>query len=181
MVMTGWWQSSWEFLQGVFTVPNVHKLFTRHRLEWMARSLVSYSEEFIREFYGSYVAIILWRGGRNLPNRTHSQRSYFKDAGWTFLLLPSTASCAVCPLVLRGIPLLRSLIIRGIWSRVANLREAEIRESPSRGRLHNSCPFMVREQIGCWTLETLSERPTSLSQPVLLAVSPPPSISHGSR
>ena len=34
---------------------DVHSLFTCHRLEWMARSLGSYREEVVREFYASYV------------------------------------------------------------------------------------------------------------------------------
>ena len=36
-------------------IPDVHSLFTYHRLEWMARSLGSYSEEIVREFYASYM------------------------------------------------------------------------------------------------------------------------------
>ena len=31
-------------------------LFTKHRLEWTARPSGRYSEEFVREFYTSYVA-----------------------------------------------------------------------------------------------------------------------------
>ena len=35
-------------LMGYFhKVLNVHRLFTRHRLEWMARSLGRYSEEIV--------------------------------------------------------------------------------------------------------------------------------------
>ena len=36
-------------------LPEIHNLFTRHRLEWTARSLGSYNEEMVREFYASYV------------------------------------------------------------------------------------------------------------------------------
>ena len=39
-------------------MPNIHNLFTRHRLEWTARSLGRYSEEFVQEFYASYVTNI---------------------------------------------------------------------------------------------------------------------------
>lgn len=37
----------------------------------------------------------------------------------------------------------------------------EIRESPLRGRLHNSSPLMMREQNGCWTPEALSRKTIS--------------------
>ena len=40
------------------TMPEIHNLFTRHQLEWTARSLGRYSEELIREFYASYVATL---------------------------------------------------------------------------------------------------------------------------
>ena len=36
-------------------MPEIPNLFTRHRLEWTARSLGCYSEELVREFYASYV------------------------------------------------------------------------------------------------------------------------------
>ena len=39
-------------------MPEIHNLFTRHRLEWTARLLVLYSEEMVREFYASYVATL---------------------------------------------------------------------------------------------------------------------------
>ena len=40
------------------TMPNIHNLFTRHRLEWTAGPLGRYSEELVREFYASYVATL---------------------------------------------------------------------------------------------------------------------------
>ena len=39
-------------------MPEIHNLFTRHRLEWTARPLGRYSEELVREFYASYVATL---------------------------------------------------------------------------------------------------------------------------
>ena len=39
-------------------MPEIHNLFTRHRLEWTARPLGRYSEEVVREFYASYVATL---------------------------------------------------------------------------------------------------------------------------
>ena len=39
-------------------MPEIHNLFTRHRLEWTARPLGRYSEEVVREFYASYVAAL---------------------------------------------------------------------------------------------------------------------------
>ena len=40
------------------TMPEIHNLFTRHRMEWIARSLGRYSEKLVREFYASYVATL---------------------------------------------------------------------------------------------------------------------------
>ena len=37
------------------TLPEIHNLFTIHRLEWTTPSLGRYSEELVREFYASYV------------------------------------------------------------------------------------------------------------------------------
>ena len=39
-------------------MPEIHRLFTRHRLELIARPLGRYSEETLREFYASYVATL---------------------------------------------------------------------------------------------------------------------------
>ena len=39
-------------------MPEIHNLFTRHRLRWTARPLGRYSEEMVREFYASYVATL---------------------------------------------------------------------------------------------------------------------------
>ena len=40
----------------LLTMPDIYNVFNRHRLEWIARSFGRYSEEFVREFYASYVA-----------------------------------------------------------------------------------------------------------------------------
>ena len=40
-------------------MPEIHNLFTRHRLEWTAHSLGRHSEELVREFYASYVATLI--------------------------------------------------------------------------------------------------------------------------
>ena len=40
------------------TMPQIHNLFTRHRMEWTAHPLGRYSEELVREFYASYVATL---------------------------------------------------------------------------------------------------------------------------
>ena len=37
-------------------MPEIHNLFTRHRLEWTSHLLGRCSEEMVREFYASYVA-----------------------------------------------------------------------------------------------------------------------------
>ena len=39
-------------------MPEIHNLFTRHRLEWTARPLGRHSEEMVREFYASYIATL---------------------------------------------------------------------------------------------------------------------------
>ena len=39
-------------------MPEIHNLFTRHRLEWTSRLLGRCSEEMVREFYASYVATL---------------------------------------------------------------------------------------------------------------------------
>ena len=39
-------------------MPEIHYLFTRHRLEWTGHPLGRYSEELVREFYTSYVATL---------------------------------------------------------------------------------------------------------------------------
>ena len=41
------------------TMPEIHNLFTRHRLEWTVHLLGHYSEELVREFYASYVATLI--------------------------------------------------------------------------------------------------------------------------
>ena len=41
------------------TMTEIHNFFTRHRLELTARSLGRYREEFVREFYASYVATLI--------------------------------------------------------------------------------------------------------------------------
>ena len=40
-------------------MPKIHNLFTKHQLEWTTRSLGRYSEELVREFYASYVDILI--------------------------------------------------------------------------------------------------------------------------
>ena len=48
-----------RFLTGSLpTMPEIHNLFTRYRLEWTARPLGRYSEEMVREFCASYVATL---------------------------------------------------------------------------------------------------------------------------
>ena len=39
-------------------MPEIHNIFTRHRLEWTARPLGRYNEKVVREFYASYVATL---------------------------------------------------------------------------------------------------------------------------
>ena len=52
------------------TLPTVHDLLTRHRIEWMARSMGSYSEEIMREFYPSYVETLKGTSDRRSnPNK----------------------------------------------------------------------------------------------------------------
>ena len=49
-------------------MPQIHNIFTKHRLEWTTRSLGRYSEELVREFYASYVATLISQiDGRAAP------------------------------------------------------------------------------------------------------------------
>ena len=48
----------WVLTGSLPTMPEIHNLFTRHRLEWTARPLGRHSEELVREFYASYVATL---------------------------------------------------------------------------------------------------------------------------
>ena len=50
------------------TMPEIHNLFTRHRLEWTACSLGRNSEKFVREFYASYVATLRSQIDRRAAN-----------------------------------------------------------------------------------------------------------------
>ncbi|KAG5599411.1 hypothetical protein H5410_030781 [Solanum commersonii] len=40
------------------TVPDIHRLFTLHKYDWMAQDPGTYSEEMVREFYASYAATL---------------------------------------------------------------------------------------------------------------------------
>uniref|UniRef100_M1DWG7 Integrase core domain containing protein n=1 Tax=Solanum tuberosum TaxID=4113 RepID=M1DWG7_SOLTU len=44
--------------RSLHTVPEIHRLFQRHKCEWMAREPGTYSEEIVREFYDSYAATL---------------------------------------------------------------------------------------------------------------------------
>ena len=48
----------WVLTINLPTMQEIHNLFTIHQLELKARSLGLYSEELVREFYASYVAIL---------------------------------------------------------------------------------------------------------------------------
>lgn len=42
----------------LYTVPDVQRLFIQHRLEWIDKSLGSFSVEIVWEFYTSYVVTL---------------------------------------------------------------------------------------------------------------------------
>ena len=48
----------WVLTGSLPTMPEIHNLFTRHRLEWTAHLLGRYSKKMVREFYASYVATL---------------------------------------------------------------------------------------------------------------------------
>ena len=48
----------WVLTGSLPSMPEIHNIFTRHRLEWTAHPLGRYSEEVVREFYASYVATL---------------------------------------------------------------------------------------------------------------------------
>lgn len=52
-------------------VPEVHGLFTRHRLEWMGKCVGSYSEEIVQEFYTSYVVTLRYNFDRQAKPSKH--------------------------------------------------------------------------------------------------------------
>ncbi|TMW86760.1 hypothetical protein EJD97_020915, partial [Solanum chilense] len=54
----------WLLMGSLSTMPESHNLFTRHRLELTARPLGRYSEEFVRDFYASYVGTLRSQIGR---------------------------------------------------------------------------------------------------------------------
>ena len=70
----------------------INNLLTRHRLEWTARPLGCYSEEFVREFYASYVATLKSQIDRPTPppNKPHLSRSKYK----AFRLISPCLPCA---------------------------------------------------------------------------------------
>ena len=45
----------WVLTWSLHTVPAIHDLFTPNQFDWMSRSKGCYNEEFVREFYFSYV------------------------------------------------------------------------------------------------------------------------------
>lgn len=73
-------------------VPAIHDLFTRHQLEWMARSVGSYNKELEQEFYASYVANLRASFDRrsNMSNRHHLPIFESVAIGWTSLYPPFT-------------------------------------------------------------------------------------------
>lgn len=99
------------------TVPEVHRLFTRHKLEWMAQGLGTYNEEILTEFYASYVATLRGSIDRrvNLPNRTRSPTLH------RFLYGPTTKTqCA--PMTLE-FDYRWETVRSGAFQRTAELRE----------------------------------------------------------
>ena len=48
-------------------MPEIHNLFTRHRLEWTTHMFERYNEEMVREFYASYVATLWSQIDRRSP------------------------------------------------------------------------------------------------------------------
>ena len=96
-------------------MPEIHNLFTRHRLEWTARPLGRYSEEMVQEFYASYVATLRSQiDRRDAPlNRPHWSRSESKVCRLTFPCHPSACFCTARVLMLLGPPSLLSLTTAG--------------------------------------------------------------------
>ncbi len=58
-VMTGLVIVEWQVLtERLHTISKVHRLYTRHKLEWMARSMGTYCEDMVKDFYISYMATL---------------------------------------------------------------------------------------------------------------------------
>lgn len=96
----------------------MHSLFTRHMLEFMSRSVGSYSEDIVREFYASYVV--------NLRGVLDRQAKQFKKDPLTEFLV---RGCRV-DISSTSNPRFQSSTTGGSLSRVASFSGAEIRESP---------------------------------------------------
>ena len=63
------------------TMPKIYALFTRKRLEWMARDVGRYSEELVREFDTSYVATLPSYIDRQAATTKQAPLEYIRDRG----------------------------------------------------------------------------------------------------
>ena len=81
----------WRVLTGsLYTVHAVHDLFTRHRLELMARSVGPYSEEIVQDFYASYVATLCGALDKKLNSAKHDPLKKFMVKGCRVDISPTT-------------------------------------------------------------------------------------------
>ena len=96
-------------------MPEIHNIFTRHRLELTARLLGRYSEEVVREFYASYVATLRSQIDRRAApaKRPHWSRFESGACRLTFPCQLSIGSYTVRVQMLRGLPTLPSLTTAG--------------------------------------------------------------------
>ena len=71
-----------RFLTGSLpTLPVVHDLLTRHRLESTARSLGHYSEVMLREFYATYVVTLRASLDKRSKPGKHGQLQHVRARG----------------------------------------------------------------------------------------------------
>ena len=108
--------------RSLLTMLEIYNLFTRHQLEWTARLLGRYSEEFVREFYASYVAILRSQIDRRAapPNRLHWRMSEYVAFRLISPCLPSAGIYTARMLMTTGPLSLPSLTTGGKLSKMAN-------------------------------------------------------------
>ena len=95
-------------------MPEIHNIFTRHRLEWTACPLGRYSEEVVRDFYASYVATLRSRIDRQAAPAKQAPLEQVRVRGVQVdISLPAIRRYTARVQMLRGLPTLPSLTTAG--------------------------------------------------------------------
>ena len=95
-------------------MPEIHNLFTRHRLEWTVPPLGQYNEEMVREFYVSYVETIRSQIDRQAAPAKQAPLEQVRVRGVQVdISLPAIRRYTARVQMLRGLPILSSLTTAG--------------------------------------------------------------------